>query len=80
MNPNWSELKREFQQRRETAEEARDKRRRDIYRLIPEIECLDRKIAETGIAFNRELIRLNPDPEAVREFEKNINTMIGKKE
>lgn len=79
MNPNWSELKREFQQRRETAEEARDKRRRAIYGLIPEIECLDRKIAETGIAFNRELIRLNPDAETIREFEKNINTMIDKK-
>jgi len=79
MNPNWSELKREFQQRREAAEEARDKRKRDIYHLIPEIEFLDRKIAETGIAFNRELIRLNPDPEAIREFENKINAMIGRK-
>ncbi|HEY8499739.1 MAG TPA: AAA family ATPase, partial [Clostridia bacterium] len=76
MNPNWSELKREFQQRREAAEEARDKRKRDIYRLIPEIEYLDRKIAETGIAFNRELIRLNPDTESIREFENKINAMI----
>ncbi|NLG89036.1 MAG: ATP-binding protein [Clostridiaceae bacterium] len=79
MNPNWSELKREFERRRETAEEARDRRKRAIYGLIPEIKDLDRKIAETGIALNRELIRLNPDPIVIREFENKINALIENK-
>lgn len=79
MNMNWQELKIEFQQRREKAILARDKRRQAIYMQIPEIRTLDRQIAALGISFSRKAVKMEPAQETASGFEKEINRLIAKK-
>lgn len=79
MNANWQELKREFQQRRENAEIARDKRREVVYRKVPEIQELDRQIALFGITFSKEALKRENGPDQLQSFESRLNELIQKK-
>lgn len=79
MNANWQELKREFQQRRENAAIARDKRRAAVYGQIPQIRELDRQISSLGISFSREALKQETHPDQLRSFEEQLNGLIEKK-
>ncbi|NLM11809.1 MAG: ATP-binding protein [Clostridiaceae bacterium] len=79
MNTNWQELKREFYMRRENAISARDQRKEEIYRKIPEIKMIDQQITELGLSFTREAIKQQLAPESADFFEGKINELIEKK-
>lgn len=79
MNSNWEELKREFFKRRENALAARDQRKEEVYRKVPEIRKLDQQIAELGLSFNREAIKQELPPESVRLFEEKIKRLTEQK-
>lgn len=79
MNTNWQDLKREFQQRRENAVIARDKRRAAVYDQVPEIRELDRQISSLGITFSREALKQETLPDRLQSFENKLNELIEKK-
>lgn len=79
MNANWQELKREFQQRRENAAIARDKRREAVYGKVPEIRELDRQIALLGITFSKEALKKEDSPDQLQSFENKLNGLIQRK-
>lgn len=79
MNANWQELKKEFQQRRENAAIARDKRRDTVYSKVPQIKKLDQQISLLGIAFSREAIKQEPNPESTQIFETKLNQLTERK-
>lgn len=79
MNTNWQEIKREFFKRRENAIFARDQRKEEVYRKVPEIKLLDQQITELGLSFTREAIKQQLAPDSARFFEEKINQLIEKK-
>jgi DNA replication protein DnaC len=79
MNTNWQELKREFQQRRENAISAREKRRAVAYHKVPEIKNLDKQISLLGIGFSREALRQDMNSEELQSFEHRLEQLITKK-
>lgn len=79
MNTNWQDIKKEFFRRRENALAAREQRREEIYREIPEIKILDQKIAELGLAFTKEAIKHELPPESARMLEEKIKQLSEKK-
>jgi len=79
MNTNWQDLKREFFRRREDAIAARDRRKEEVYRKVPEIKILDQKITELGLSFTREAIKQDLPPESAGLFEQKIKELIEKK-
>ena len=78
MNTNWQELKREFQQRRENAISAREKRRAVAYHKVPEIKNLDKQISLLGIGFSREALRQDMNSEELQSFEHRLEQLITK--
>jgi len=79
MNTNWQELKREFNKRRENAITAREQRKEEVYRKIPEIKILDQQIAELGLSFTREAIKQQLTLDCAGFFEEKINRLIERK-
>lgn len=79
MNTNWQDLKREFFRRREDAIAARDRRKEEVYRKVPEIKILDQKITELGLSFTREAIKQDLPPESAGLFEQKIKELIEKR-
>lgn len=79
MYTSWQDIKREFFKRRENAIAARDRRKEEVYGIIPEIKILDQQIAELGLAFTREAIKQELPPESAGMFEQKIRHLIEKK-
>jgi DNA replication protein DnaC len=79
MNTNWQELKREFQQRREKAIIERDIKKETVYKEIPEIKEIDKKIKELGISASFNAIRQKLDGGSLTAFESELNQLLDRK-
>jgi DNA replication protein DnaC len=79
MNTNWHDLKIEFQQRRENAFIAREQRKSEVYKKVPQIKDIDQQISLLGISFSREALKQGLSPDSTVIFEKELNELIHKK-
>ena len=65
-NETYRNILRSYEDKRRLAEKAQEERTNEVYRVVPEIEAIDKKLAETGITISRRLLSGNGDLDDLR--------------